>query len=125
MIDAWGIKPPASYWLRAAEGSGGVPLLALGGEFDMAAAEEVRASLAGLTDGDAAEVVLDLASVTFMDSSTLRELLRAELALRATGGRLVLAAPTPPVTRLLELTRATELLTVVDSVPPALPDDAA
>jgi anti-anti-sigma factor len=91
----------------------------------MVAADEVRARLAALAQGSRARVVLDLAHVTFMDSSTLRELLRAEMALRAGGGRLVLAAPTPPVQRLLELTRAIELLSVVDSVPQAFPDAAA
>jgi anti-anti-sigma factor len=100
-------------------------MLALEGEFDMAAAEDVRARLTALADASPARIVLDLAAVTFMDSSTLRELLRAELALRARGGQLVLAAPTPPVTRLLSLTRATELLRVVDSVPQASPDAAA
>ena len=97
----------------------------LEGEFDMAAADEVRTQLSALTDGGSGRVVLDLAAVTFMDSSTLRELLRAELALRAGGGGLVLAAPTPAVMRLLALTRATELLSVVDSPPQAFPDDAA
>ena len=91
----------------------------------MVAAEEVRARLAALVRGNHARIVLDLARVTFMDSSTLRELLRAELALRAGGGRMVLAAPTRPVERLLELTRATELLSVVDSVQQAFPDAAA
>jgi anti-anti-sigma factor len=100
-------------------------MLALEGEFDMAAAEDVRARLTALAEAHPAQIVLDLAGVAFMDSSTLRELLRAELALRAHGGQLVLAAPTPPVARLLSLTRATELLTVVNSVPQALPDAAA
>ena len=100
-------------------------MLALEGEFDMAAAEEVRARLAALTAGHRARIVLDLTRVTFMDSSTLREFLRAELALRACGGCLVLASPTRPVMRLLSLTRATELLSVVDSLPQAFPDAVA
>lgn len=91
----------------------------------MAAAEELRATLAELADRGRASAVLDLAAVTFMDSSTLRELLRGDLLFRSSGGRLVLAAPTPPVTRLLELTRATELLLVVDSLPEAFPQGAA
>jgi anti-anti-sigma factor len=127
IVDAWGIRPPANYCLcpGPAPAPDGAATLALEGEFDMAAAEDVRARLTALGDANPARIVLDLAAVTFMDSSTLRELLRAELALRARGGRLVLAAPTSPVTRLLSLTRATELLRVVDSVAQASPDAAA
>ena len=124
-VDAWGIRPPPVYRLRLGESPARAPLLVLEGEFDMAAAEEVRARLAELAGRGVASVVLDLAAVTFIDSSTLRELLRADLLLRSSGGRLVLAAPTPPVTRLLELTRATELLIVVESLPEAFRQSAA
>jgi anti-anti-sigma factor len=124
-VDAWGIKPPPFHVLRNGAASGNAPLLVLEGEFDMAAADDLRARLASIADRGAAGAVLDLSAVTFMDSSTLRELLRADLLFRGSGGRLVLAMPTPPVERLLELTHAATLLVVVDSLPEAFRQSAA
>jgi anti-anti-sigma factor len=64
--------------------------------------------------------VLDLAEVTFADSSALRELLRADAGLRADGSLLVIAAVPPVVERLLGLTRASDLLELAPSVEQAL-----
>ena len=66
-----------------------------------------------------------MAEVTFVDSSVLRELLRAESAQRENGVPLVLAALRAPVARLLELTQTTGLLSVVPTVDEALRRAAA
>jgi anti-anti-sigma factor len=58
-------------------------------------------------------VVIDLAGATFLDSSMLKELLRAAADLGRYETQLVLAAVPPPVQRLFELTRTSELFTVV------------
>ncbi len=47
-----------------------------------------------------------------MDSTMLRELLRAHRDLGAAGRRFILAAPQPAVRRLLELTGTSGLFTV-------------
>lgn len=77
--------------------------LALKGEID----EHTSAALLGrlpqiaaLTDGD---LVLDMAMVTFIDSSGLRALLDLKRRLNAQGRRLVLRDAGGPVRRLLEL----------------------
>ncbi|MEU2157614.1 STAS domain-containing protein [Streptomyces sp. NPDC019396] len=46
----------------------------------------------------------DLSAVDFTDSSGLNVLIRATRETRATGGDLHLAAPTPPVAKLFDLT---------------------
>jgi anti-anti-sigma regulatory factor len=61
-----------------------------------------------------------MADVTFADSSTLRELLRASSSMRDAGTRFIPAALPAVVERLLDLTRARELLEVAPSVEAAL-----
>lgn len=98
----------------------GVVLLVLRGELDLAAAPATRERLERARARRPRGVVLDLAEVTFADSSALRELLRANAALGADGALLVLAATPPIVERLLTLTRAHELLELAPTVEHAL-----
>jgi anti-sigma B factor antagonist len=90
----------------------GTALIVLGGELDLSSADEFREAVEAATDEGADRIVLDLAEVAFVDSSMLKELLRANSELGDGGRTLVLAAPRPPVTRLLELTRTAELFTL-------------
>jgi anti-sigma B factor antagonist len=119
-VDARGIKPPSVYAIEVRNAPDGVVVLALEGEFDLAAAPALRERLDATRSTGARGVVLDMAEVTFVDSATLRELLRAEAALHADGVPLVLAAVRPAVARLLELTRTTGLLAAAPTVEAAL-----
>jgi anti-anti-sigma factor len=100
--------------------SDGVVILAFAGELDLAMHERFH----GLVDEVVAEapslVVADLTEAEFMDSTMLRELLRAHSALGEGGSRLVVAGPQAPVRRLLELTGTDELLTVAETRDQAL-----
>ena len=109
-MDAHGIRPPDAYAIEVREPSDGVAVLALEGEFDLAAAPALREHLEAARQAAARGVVLDFAEVTFVDSSGLRELLLARTALRAEGKGLVLVALQPAVVRLFELTGATEAI---------------
>lgn len=124
-VDARGIRSPSVYAIAADTTPAGVVVLTLDGEFDLAAAPALRDQLAAARAAGARGVVLDMAEVAFVDSSILRELLRAESALQADGTPLVLAALRAPVFRLLELTRTTNLLTVAPTVEAALQRAAA
>jgi anti-anti-sigma factor len=99
------VKPPPPFEIDAVAvpETPGAALLVLSGEFDLAAASLFRERViaAGNREG-VRTVVLDLAEVAFMDSSMLKELLRAHAEMP---GRLVLAGLQPAVARLLELTR--------------------
>jgi anti-anti-sigma factor len=119
-LDARGIRLPSVYAIEAASTPEGVVVLGMDGEFDLAAAPAIREQLAAARAGGPRGVVLDMTEVTFLDSSALRELLRAEAALSADGAPLVLAALRPSVARLLELTQTTGLLTVAPTVEEAL-----
>jgi anti-anti-sigma factor len=109
-VDAHGIRPPDAYGIEAREPVAGAMVLALVGEFDLAAAAALREQLDAAKETADRGVVLDLAEVTFVDSAGLRELLRAHEALAAERKRLVLTGLQPAVVRLLELTGATQLL---------------
>jgi anti-sigma B factor antagonist len=104
-IDELGIKPPPAYSISD-EAVDGAVVIRLEGELDLAASASLRRHVES-TAGRA--LVLDLRLVTFVDSSALRELLRARMELGARGDRLVLAAMAPALRRLLELTHTASL----------------
>jgi anti-anti-sigma factor len=124
-VDAHGIRPPSVYAIETRTTPDGVVVLALEGEFDLAAAPATRERLTAARAAGARGVVLDMTEVTFVDSSVLRELLRAEAQMQSEGVSLVIAALRPPVARLLELTHTAGLLKVAPTVAEALQRAAA
>ena len=119
-VDAHGIRPPDAYVIEVRERLGGIMVLGLEGEFDLASAPALREQLQAARVAARRGVVLDLAQVTFVDSSGLRELLLARAAFGEEGKALVLAALQPAVIRLLELTGATDALDTAPSLERAL-----
>lgn len=76
------------------------PLLRCAGEIDAETSSTFRTALGELDAGGADHLVVDLESVTFMDSSGLSALVDA-----AAGGRqVVLRHPSPMVRRIVEVT---------------------
>jgi anti-anti-sigma factor len=74
--------------------------LRLAGEFDIQAADELRAALQALLDAEP-DPVVDLSDVTFMDSTAIHELTSAALSLDGT--HLVLAYPPRQLVRVLRI----------------------
>jgi anti-anti-sigma factor len=99
-IDRQGLRPPPAFALEE-ERRGAVAVLRVSGEVDVAASGAVRARVDGAAAGP---LVIELSEVTFVDSSGLRELLRARMEAERLGGRLVLAGVPPILERLLDLT---------------------
>ena len=81
-------------------GTGGVAVVEAVGEVDLGNSDELVESVTAAGAGGAA-VVLDMAGVTFMDSSGLKALLLSTRDLGA--GLAVVVAPGSPVERLVEL----------------------
>ena len=79
---------------------------------------ECARAIESAADGRA--LVIDMSGVTFVDSAALKELLRARTELPARDVRLVLAGVPPPVRRLLDLTRTSELFEDAPDVAAAL-----
>jgi anti-sigma B factor antagonist len=81
----------------------------LTGEVDVSSCEALHDCLAqGAASYD--EVVLDLAGVTFMDSTGVAEIIRTAQHLEPDGRTFRLRNPHPHVLRLLEVTGLTQLL---------------
>jgi anti-anti-sigma factor len=112
--------PPAAFRMETVEAPEGVALLVLAGEIDLATSGGFRDHVESALDRGVRGLVVDLADVTFIDSTMLRELLRAHHDLAGAAGRLVLAAVGTPVARLLELTGTDGVFTIVPDRPGAV-----
>ena len=75
------------------------------GEVDIATTPEFDDAVQAVLDDGASVLVMHLADVTFMGSSGLAGLLKAQRLMREAGGRLVLAEPSAAVTDLLDMTK--------------------
>ena len=71
------------------------------GEIDVATCPGLDAAVAGVTSP---EIVLDLSDVTFMASSGLASLLRADRHATSLGGRVLLRSPSRAVVDVLQMT---------------------
>ena len=113
-----GVEPAGAFTVEPRPAPAGVSLVELAGELDMAATAAVRSCVDEAAQHRA--LVLDLSGATFVDSSMLKELLRASAELDRYETRLVLAGISPAVRRVLELTRTTDLFTLADDRAAAL-----
>ena len=111
-IGGHGARRAGPFSVEAVAGPEGVAIVALAGELDMAAAPVVREHVDGAAG--ARGLLLDLSQATFVDSSMLKELLRAGTELARYETRLVLAGTPPAVARLLDLTRTAPLFTIAE-----------
>ncbi|GAB3430665.1 STAS domain-containing protein [Flindersiella endophytica] len=86
------------------------------GESDLANSAAFRTYLCRTLNRWRRPVVVDLSGLTYMDSSGLGALLAAYRRATQLGCQPVLAAPTAPVARLLDMTAMGHVLQVHDSV---------
>jgi anti-anti-sigma factor len=115
-IDEHGLRPPPAFAVEEASIRGAVALR-LAGEVDVAASGAVRSRVDAAAGGP---LVVDLSAVTFVDSSGLRELLRARMECERLGGRLVLAGVPPVVERLFDLTGTAAMFEIAPTLDAAL-----
>ena len=98
--DAVGVHVPGirEAWFGTGESELG---LALRGEVDAGNAEVLEAAVTAFTAVPPCVLCLDLAELTFVDVAACRALAQGSRDLRASGGRVLLVAPPPPVERTL------------------------
>jgi anti-sigma B factor antagonist len=99
-------------------------VLALCGELDVTGAVDAEAAITALV-ARGQYLVIDMSALGFLDCGALGALLRAQALARRGGGDVVLAAPQPPVRRLLALTGNDEAFRVQSSVQAAVADIAS
>ena len=88
--------------------------LAAYGEIDMANAQELDAALVRAEESDAAQIILDLSAVTFIDSSGLNVLVVAERRSASDGKRLGMRLGDGDVARKMKLTAIDEMVNILD-----------
>jgi anti-anti-sigma factor len=91
--------------------------LLLSGELDLAVAAELEMTILGLCGEGVSGIELDLRQLTFMDSSGLRVVLRAQELCAEHGYDFLVIPGSEQVQRLLEITGTTEVLPLADAPP--------
>ena len=105
--------------MTSVEKRDGATVVALAGELDLYNAEDVRAALLEVCAEEPAVLVLDLAEVTFIDSTALGVLIEARSRLADRDG-FRLAAPGLETRRALEVSGLDRHFQVFDTVADAL-----
>ncbi|OLB64745.1 MAG: hypothetical protein AUI10_09795 [Actinobacteria bacterium 13_2_20CM_2_72_6] len=84
-------------------------VLSVGGDIDLNTAPELLQALTALVDDGRRALVVDLTGVGFCDSSGLSVLVRVRNRVTELGGTVMLAAATPIVQRVLEVSGLDEI----------------
>lgn len=92
---------PAMGLIAAVFDEGDVTVVAFRGEADPATLHVVVEALADVTADRRGDVVVDLAEMTFIDTASLRAVLRARAELEGNGRRMTLRSPSRIAGRLL------------------------
>ncbi|MGH2530002.1 MAG: STAS domain-containing protein [Actinomycetota bacterium] len=95
---------------------GDIAHLEIEGDLDIAKAEELERQLLSMEESSPDTVVIDLRKVTFIDSSGLRLILRAEVRAQKAGRRLVLVRGPERVHRVFQVTRLDSRLQFIDDL---------
>lgn len=97
-------------------------VIALLGDIDLATADRFYEDVMTVARTPGTRVVLDCEQLAFIDSSGLRALIQCHKACRELESRIVLAAPTPRVAKILHVTAIDSRVPVYPSVEAALND---
>lgn len=95
-------------------------VLPLEGEIDLHVSPQVAASLRGLVEKKPKRVIVDLARVTYIDSSGLAVLIEAMQNVEAYGGKFVLAGLQDNVRPIFEMARLDQVFVIFPHVDAAL-----
>lgn len=94
-------------------------IVSVGGEVDAHTAPRLDEELAGAIEAGARRLVVDLAGTSFIDSTVLGVLLRADHRLRG-DGQLVVVSDDPRILRAFQLTGLDRRFTILRSLTEAI-----
>jgi anti-anti-sigma factor len=97
--------------------NGGVRLLRLTGELDMAGVDQLERLLTPDQTHEGATFVIDMRGLSFIDSSGLRALIMADERVRDEGGRFIVVRGPDRVNEILEMTGVAQRIELVDEPP--------
>lgn len=95
-------------------------LAAVAGEVDLYSSPQLRSALLKLAAGKPPAIVVDLAGVTYLDSSGLATLIEALQESAKYAGKFVLSGLRPEVRSVFELSRLDKVFEIYDSSEDAL-----
>jgi anti-sigma B factor antagonist len=98
----------------------GVAIIGFSGRLDLLSAAEAKAKMAEAVEDGHNRVVVDLADVTFMDSSGLGALVGGLKGARQAGGDLRIARATDQILSVLKLTMLDRVLRPYETIEEAL-----
>jgi len=104
-------RKPVDFTLDEREGE---TIVRVAGDLDATGAPALRSQLVETMESATHRVVLDLSAVDFLDSLGLSMLVAAHRRAHELGIDFVLASPSPASRRVLEITRLTDLFTIVE-----------
>jgi len=93
----------------------GASIVVLKGDVDLESSPAAREVLLKSVEG-AGKVLVDLSSVTYIDSSGVASLVEALQAAKRNGGKFALVAASDPTRRVLELARLDKVFTMYTTV---------
>jgi len=99
-----------------------VVVLSVVGELDLASLDDLDSAIDTTLTGDVTHLVLDLAGLSFCDSTGLSLFIRAHRRMADLGGQLSLAAVQPAVLKVIKLTGLDAALRIYPDVTMAIAD---
>ena len=97
-----------------------LPVLSIAGDLDLASVPALNEAGTTVLEAGARHVIVDIAAVSFCDSSGLSAFVRIANALAPKGGRLAVAGPQPIVRRVLEISGLVDVFLVTEDVDEAV-----
>lgn len=98
----------------------GTKILDVAGEIDVYTAPQFKEAVNEIIAGGQKHLIIDMAHVTYMDSSGFGTLLSATRRLRPQGGTINLVKCNTAIDRILRITRLNTVFTTFDNVQDAL-----
>ncbi len=96
-------------------GNGNIPVIELQGEVDVYTAPQLKQQMIALLDGGAADIIVDLTQVEYLDSTALGVLIGGLKRLREKNGNLLLVCPNQRVRRVFEITGLDKIFDIYNS----------
>jgi anti-sigma B factor antagonist len=98
----------------------GLGIVELSGEVDLYTAPRFKDDLVGIINEGARNVIVDLAKVSFIDSTALGVIISGVKRLHEVDGRLFIVAATRPVAKILAITGLDKVLSIYQTRDDAL-----
>ena len=95
-------------------------VLDVAGEVDLSTAPALRSRIEQVVDGGARRLVVDLADVSFMDSSGLSVLVAGFKGMREAGGEMVVVCPNTSIAKIFSITGLDRVFSIHPSLAEAL-----